>query len=247
MLDLTKPIDGTTATLLTLLTPGLLAYAIFHSIAKRRDKIEAVNAIIASLGLTLVVQAMWAIAKLPPSIVPTPDVVGLSICSLLAAIGMIALEDYAVFPKFLQCCGLSKHSPWATVWQSAFRQYHAANSYIVLHLKDQRRVTGIVRGWPELQEDGHIVLEHSYWITDELVKSTGILMFPANDISFVEFLQSPNGAAHDRQTTATAATPRTSSEGGLLGTFTTNTAAAPGPGSTTCTTIKITEGEIDLP
>ena len=84
--------------------------------------------------------------------------------------------------------GLTKQTSFPSEWFGVF----AHNiTYVVLHLKDQRRLYGWPEEWPSQPGSGHFSLAEAEWLTDsERIPLTGVknILIPAEEVVFVEFM-----------------------------------------------------------
>jgi hypothetical protein len=175
----------------TLLLPGFLAYAVFCALQRRGDKLEATNAVLNALGLTLVVHITWYAAKSAGSIVPTPDVVGLTVTSIIVGLGLCYNDEYAIAFRLLRKVKFTDSAPWHTIWLTAFNYGRGTSrGYVVLHFKDtSRRIIGYVAGFPRQSQQQHILLTQYRWLHDNTVQERhGSILISLDEVSMVEFL-----------------------------------------------------------
>lgn len=177
--------------LLFTLLPGLLTYLLVRSLTARERRVDATEAVLQGLAYTLVVHAMWAVCTSVGSWIPTPDIVGLSLCAVVLAFIVSHLSNRGFVYGFLRQLGITEEPGWATIWDSAFREFRSLRGeYAVFHLGDGRRIMGAIRGHSSQQAGGHICLERAQWLEglkalDEL---PGMVLMPADDVQFVEFI-----------------------------------------------------------
>lgn len=175
---------------LFVLLPGLLTCLIVKALTSRERKLEAVEVVLHALAYTLIVHAVWSFLTLW-SWIPTPDIVGLSIVSVVLGLIVAKVNSRGWIFDGLRHVGLTAESSWQSTWESSFR--HAARSgmdYVVLHFKDGRRVMGEVRGYSAEQLNGHITLDRVKWLvsTGNPIEMEGLLVVAASDVVFVQFL-----------------------------------------------------------
>jgi len=122
----------------------------------------------------------------------TPDI-DVSV-SLAIAVGLgIVLSYFAnnsklhsLFTKW----HISKKTSWPTNWYGIL---HTSERFVVLHLKDGRRIRGLPDFFPDYSDKDHFVLDHPAWMdgnnnATELVE-TYRLMVPASDVAWVEIMK----------------------------------------------------------
>ena len=68
-------------------------------------------------------------------------------------------------------------------------------TYVVLHLKDERRLYGWPIEWPSDPNKGHFVLELAIWLPDDEsgveipLKGVKSIMIDVKDVKWVEFIE----------------------------------------------------------
>ncbi len=177
--------------LLFTLLPGLLTYLLVRSLTARERRVEATEAILHGLAYTLLVHAMWTVCTSIGTWFPTPDIVGLSLCSLLLGVVVSRLSNRGAIYEFLRRVGVTSESGWASIWESAFREFRTTRGeYGVFHSRDGRRIMGAIRGYSLQQSGGHICLERAQWLEglEALAELPGMVLIPADDVQFIEFL-----------------------------------------------------------
>lgn len=68
------------------------------------------------------------------------------------------------FHKFIRNRKISRETSYPSEWYGAFLKNV---TYIVLHLKDERRLYGWPSDWPSEPNRGHFVLEDASWLVEE--------------------------------------------------------------------------------
>ncbi len=172
------------------LLPGLLVYFIVHSLTDREREIKATEAILHGLAYTLLVHAVWTFLTLW-AIIPTPDILGLSLCAIGVGITIARINNKGWIYDALRHYGITGASSWSSTWRTSFRfARQSVGTYVILHMKDGRRIRGIVRGYSGEQVSGHVALDHADWLGEDgsIVKAPGLLLFPGEWIRFVQFL-----------------------------------------------------------
>ena len=118
-------------------------------------------------------------------------------CSFLSAIAlglMIALTSNTDrFYKILRDNGLSSRSAHPSEWYGTLSELPR---YVVLHLKDERRLYGWPKTWPSDPKNGHFFIITPSWIdegNDNPLESTEGLLINVVDVKWVEFLKEPEG------------------------------------------------------
>ncbi|MBC8316503.1 MAG: hypothetical protein H8E41_01260 [Desulfobulbaceae bacterium] len=91
--------------------------------------------------------------------------------------------------KKLRDWGITKETSYPSEWFGTFLKNI---TYIVLHLKDERRLYGWPIEWPSEPERGHFVLEQASWLDEEKeIPITGVsaIMVDVREVKWVEFME----------------------------------------------------------
>lgn len=151
------------------------------------------EAILQGLAYTLLAHALWAICQMPGSWLPTPDIVGLSLCAIFIGLLLsVAINRRLAFAA-LRRLGLTRQPDFPSIWETAFRlSENELGEYVVVELDDERRILGAIRGVSPYQSDGHLCLERCQWLpmrTDAgTIPIDGWFLVPTARIRSVHFL-----------------------------------------------------------
>jgi hypothetical protein len=176
--------------LLFSLLPGLLTYIVVRALTARERKLDAVEAVLHGLAYTVLVHSLWELLTLK-SWIPTPDLAGLSLCSLVIGLTIAKCHSRGWIYNLLRRFGLTEESTWQSAWETSFRMARAdGREYAVLYLKDGRRIMGAVRGFSSEQNAGHVAIDRSQWLSEknEATVIPGLMLLSANEILSVQFL-----------------------------------------------------------
>ncbi len=179
--------------LLFALLPGFLTYTVVHALTNRERSLNSVEAVLHAFGYTLVVHAVWWLLT-RWSWIPTPDLVGLPFCAVAVGLVIAKVSNGGTVYRWLQKLGISGQPPWPSIWETAFRTtWMEGSEYVVVHLRDGRRVMGAVRGYSAVQTGGHVAIICAQWLTDDRedereANNHTLLLVPADEIRFLEFL-----------------------------------------------------------
>ena len=104
---------------------------------------------------------------------------------------MIAtLANNDKFHRVIRKMKISKESSYPSEWFSAF---HNNITYVVLHLKDERRLYGWPSEWPSSPTAGHFMLTQASWLTKKgkeiKIDSVEYILVNVEDVQWVEFLE----------------------------------------------------------
>ena len=175
------------------LLPGFLAAWIFYGLTSYA-KPSHFERVIQALIFTLFVQASVSIGG---ELLPRHYLVERMLPFLFAAMwGIIfsvsANNDWLHKP--LRKIRFTTRTSYENQWYQSFRGYGV--SYVVLHLKDGRRLIGWPEIWPSNPGNGHLLLEDAAWVQGDGDKDADIIelegvqgiLVDASHISMVEFL-----------------------------------------------------------
>ncbi len=110
--------------------------------------------------------------------------------ALAVAIGLLFAKytNNDQIHRILRSWGLTRQTSYPSEWFGVFAQ---SPTYVVLHLKDQRRLYGWPEEWPSQPDSGHFSMAEAEWLTDsERIQLTGVqnILIPAEEVLFVEFM-----------------------------------------------------------
>ena len=100
--------------------------------------------------------------------------------------------------RLLRLTRLTRENSYATEWYYSF--VRNADCYVVLHLKDGRRLYGWPEDWPKLPGQGHFRIVEAEWLNadacatqndsqDNYEREIFAIMVPAEDVKMVEFME----------------------------------------------------------
>ncbi len=208
-------ISQNVVTVLQYLLPGFLAAWIFYgftSYPKPSQFERVIQALIFTLIIQLVVfveEAIFLGIGVHYSI-GNWSVRSDIICSTVSAIFLgIVFSYYANNDKFhglIRRIGISRETSFPSEWFGTFSQ---RVTYIVLHLKDERRLYGWPIEWPSLPDRGHFLLVEASWLEDSKeipVKGVESILVDVTDVRWVEFMEitweNQDGKEKPKSTTA---------------------------------------------
>lgn len=188
--------------ILKFLLPGFLTAWIFHAFTSY-PKPSQFERVVQALIFTIFVQVLTYLIKKICLLIGgnlfslgswTPDT-GL-IWSYTSAVVIGLIFSYAAnndsFHALLRKLKLTKQTSYHCEWFGAF---HAReDSWVVLHLIDDKRIYGWPHEWPSDPSKGHFVLMNPSWIDgDQYIDLPQVesIMFKVSDIKWVEFIINP--------------------------------------------------------
>ena len=192
-------------TLLKFLLPGFVTAQIFYRLTAFPKKSEF-EAIVVALIFTIIIQVLvYVIQALALflgtffSIGPwTTEIELVWSIAIATALGLLFafLMNNDLLHSFLRKRNITQLTSYPSEWYSIFAKY---KSYVVLHLKDQRRLYGWPFEWPSSPKEGHFVLEDAEWLLDQPNQS-GATSIPLTvdkyiliDVASVEFVELMKG------------------------------------------------------
>ncbi|MGQ5289896.1 DUF6338 family protein [Pectobacterium actinidiae] len=195
--------------ILKYLLPGFVTAWIFHALTAY-PKSNQFERIVQALIFTLFVQCATSVTKLSFlkignywSIGKWDDTAQL-FWSVIFAISLGLILVYFTnnnkFHDFLNKHNITKQSAYHCEWSDIFNN---ATCYVILDLKNGRRVYGWPSIWPSDPSKGHIALLNPEWIDGSTYKklhNAEYLVISANDIEYVEFLKKETEVIYDEKT-----------------------------------------------
>ena len=187
---------------LRFLLPGFFAAWIFFGLSAY-EKPSQFERVIQALIFTLAVQffvSLFAVAyfrntndiSLSPKLPIYTETIVSVICATLVGLSFALFANKDWLHLLLRKIGITKQTSYPSEWFGAFNK---RNSYIVLHLKDERRLYGWPQEWPQSPEKGHFYMALASWLANEgdetylpSVQVDGILI-SIHDVQFVEFMK----------------------------------------------------------
>ncbi|WP_417736488.1 DUF6338 family protein [Rosistilla oblonga] len=191
------------------LLPGLVTYLVVRLCTGRERKIDVTETILHGLAYTLLSHAVWVVCTLPGSLLPTPEIVSLTLSAIVVGLVVSLAINRRVAFRTLRKLGLTREPEFPTVWETTFKlSEHDVGEYVVLELDDERRILGAILGVSPEQRDGHIALQRSQWLpmtpNDATIQIEGWFLIPAARVCSIHFL--PRYKANDARETETTPT-----------------------------------------
>jgi len=197
------PVNLPSIDLLTLffkLLPGFLAAAVFHALTPY-PKRDILDRIVAALIFTMFAQICIAVVRsllywLGANVFsfggwsPTADLVWGAIFGL--ALGL--LWSHAInnghTHEWLRKRGTTRRTSLPSQWFSALAKNEC---FIILHFKDERRLMGWPREWPDEPETGHFLMESPSWVLPDgdeaIMLQLQAILVSAKEVEAIEFLR----------------------------------------------------------
>lgn len=189
--------------LLQYLLPGFLTAWIFYAFTSY-SKPSQFERIIEALIFTILVQAAAFLTK--SALLVTGKHISFGhwdseyefilslICSAIIGAIFVYFANTDKFHKLIRKCKISVETSYPSEW---FGLFSKEVTYVVLHLKDERRIYGWPIEWSASSKEGHIVLQDAAWLTVDNVGNSAItqltgvsqIMVNTSDVMWVEFME----------------------------------------------------------
>lgn len=183
------------------LLPGFLSAWIFYGLTAY-PKPSPFERVIQALIFTFIIRGATEILETCLNIQSS---IFIFILSLLIALLLGILFSYYAnndkFHKLLRDLKITKETSYPSEWFSAFSDNI---TYVVLHLKDRRRIYGWPIEWPSDPRNGHFLLQNACWLVEKNGKNEkfplydweGMLIDSAN-VAMVEFVKETEEKRND--------------------------------------------------
>jgi hypothetical protein len=189
--------------LLTFLLPGFITSFLFYSLTSFSKKSEF-EAVVIALIYTVIINAIVELLGMGFIAIGSQTAIGewnqlsKTVCSIIIAFFIGLLWSYLFnndrIHKFLRKMKITNKTSYPSEWYGTFSE---TKLYVILDLKDERRVMGWPAEWPDDPEKGHFVLEDAKWlIVDKDGKLSAIpletidkIVIAVHNIEMVEFVQ----------------------------------------------------------
>lgn len=187
------PVSQQIIFLLQYLLPGFLAAWVFYGLTSHA-KPSHFERVIQALIFVLFIQAFVYIGG---KFFPGHDWVMELLPFLVAVVMGIVFTVFVNndwLHKLLRKTRFTKRTAYESEWRQSFESYDV--SYVVLHLRDQRRLIGWPEIWPDNPDNGHLLLADAAWIQGDGGKDADIIeldgvrgiLVDASHIHMIEFI-----------------------------------------------------------
>jgi len=186
--------------LLYFLLPGFIVGWVFYGLTSLQKPAQ-IERIIQALIFTLFVKGAVSATKIfleftghwvriEPKAADFDLIASITFALLLGYIGSYLVNTDKIH-KIFRSAGVSNRSAHPSEWCNTFSTFPR---YVVLNLKDERRLYGWPEIWPSDPTKGHLFISNPSWLTDdgsvEMPTTEGILV-DVEDIKFVELMKEP--------------------------------------------------------
>jgi len=188
--------------LFSFLLPGFITSFLFYSLTSFPKKSEF-EAVVIALIYTVIINTIvklleWIFIAIGNVFsIGEWDQLSITIWSIILAltIGLLwsRLYNNDTIHKILRKRKVTIQSSYPSEWYGTFSE---TKKYVILNLKDDRRIMGWPIEWPNYPDKGHFVLENAKWLVDKDGNVTEIpletiekIMINADNVEIVEFLK----------------------------------------------------------
>ncbi|EGM79742.1 hypothetical protein Rhein_0202 [Rheinheimera sp. A13L] len=184
--------------LLQFLLPGFITAWIFYAFTSYK-KPEQFERVVQALVFTFIVQSIFEVVKLLSigigfyySLGPWKTELDSTLRASIAIILGLIFCFYANNDKLhsvLRKFSMTKKTSFPSEWHGEFSK---RVTYVVLNLKNGRRIYGWPREWPADAMSGHFSIEQPSWLTAEgEIPLTGVasIVLSAGDVEYIEFME----------------------------------------------------------
>lgn len=185
--------------LLHYLLPGFLAAWIFYSFTSFKKPTEF-ERIIQALIFTIIIQSISHLTKKLllfignfASIGAWDNDVAIIISLIIATALGFTFTFYSNNDKFhtlIRKANISKETSYPSEW---YGEFSTKITYVVLHLKDGRRIYGWPKEWPSTPNIGHFSLLEAAWLDNEnketVLHTVDSILINSENVEMVEFMK----------------------------------------------------------
>lgn len=189
------------------LLPGFVAAAVFYSLSsypKPNEFGQVVQALVFTMVGQIIALSVQQLTILLGASRPWPttlEIIVPTISAVVFALIVVYASNNDIPHRLLRLTRLTRENSYASEWYSSF--VRNADCYVVLHLKDDRRLYGWPQEWPKRPGQGHFRIIEGEWLNadvcgaqndsqDNNEREIFAIMVPAEDVKMVEFIDAKN-------------------------------------------------------
>lgn len=179
---------------LVFLLPGFVAAAVFYALASYPKPGEFGQVVQALVFTTVGQSATWAVRWLTGLLWPGWEwSAGLELAVSVFSAVIIALlaataANHDIAHRLLRRIRITRKTSYPSIWYSAFVENEGR--YVVLYLKDERRLYGWPEKWPSYADAGHIIMTECEWLIENRrlpLREGSTVVIMTDDVAMVEF------------------------------------------------------------
>lgn len=190
-----------TAALLHYLLPGLLAAWVFYGLTSHA-KPSQFERVIQALIFTFLVQAILPIVRWSLEFIGTrfairpwdgaSETLASAFVAALLGASLAYLTNKDSFHKWIRAKGFTTRASHPSEWHGVLSE---RQNHVVLHLADERRLSGYPQVWPSEPEKGHFFIVQPAWLSEtgehSLLSGIEGLLVNTKDVKWIEFIDQP--------------------------------------------------------
>lgn len=190
-----------TAALLYFLLPGLLAAWVFYGLTSH-SKPSQFERVIQALIFTFLVQVILPIVRWLLEAIGThfslrpwdgaSETLASAVVALILGATLAYLTNKDSFHKWIRAKGFTTRASHPSEWHGVFSE---RQNHVVLHLSDERRLSGYPKVWPSEPDKGHFFILQPAWLSEtgeqDLLGGIEGLLVNAKDVRWIEFIEQP--------------------------------------------------------
>jgi len=174
--------------LLNYILPGLITLWLFYGLTSHK-KPPQFERIIEALIYTIFIQFFIAVLKLFIEIKSEHEIIFSISIAMIFGVILSYFSNNDIFHKLLRFLKITKQTSYPSEWFGVFNKY---KRFIVLNLKDGRRLFGWPIEWPSDPNNGYLLMTNLYWFNNKnIIKIDQIefLLINTNQIEWIEFYE----------------------------------------------------------
>lgn len=190
-----------TAALLQYLLPGLLAAWVFYGLTSH-VKPSQFERVIQALIFTFLVQAVLPIVRWSLELIGTrfpvrpwdsgSETLALAFIAVMLGASLAYITNKDSFHGWIRAKGFTTRASHPSEWHGVLSE---RQSHVVLHLTDERRLSGYPQVWPSEPDKGHFFIVRPGWLSEagehQLLGGIEGLLINTKDVKWVEFIDQP--------------------------------------------------------
>lgn len=190
-----------TSALLHYLLPGLLAAWVFYGLTSH-TKPSQFERVIQALIFTFLVQAILPVVRWSLELIGTrfavrpwdgaSETLASAFIAVLLGASLAYLTNKDSFHKWIRAKGFTTRAAHPSEWHGVLSE---RQNHVVLHLADERRLSGYPQIWPSEPEKGHFFIVRPAWLSEtgehSLLNGIEGLLINTKDVKWIEFINQP--------------------------------------------------------
>jgi len=190
-----------TTALLQYILPGLLAAWVFYGLTSH-VKPSQFERVIQALIFTFLVQAVLPVVRWSLELIGTrfhirpwdngSETLALAFIAVTIGATLAYVTNKDFFHRWVRAKGFTTRASHPSEWHGILSE---RQSHVVLHLTDERRLSGYPQVWPSEPDKGHFFIVRPSWLSEagehKLLAGIEGLLINTKDVMWVEFIDQP--------------------------------------------------------